>query len=76
MTHPTPQAVRAVADKLEAADRKYNVEINMNVVSAKQECGTVCCHAGLYALACLDRWNKHTGCCAYSDGAELLAEKS
>ena len=49
---PTPEACRAVAKRLRTAAEEHQVEIGMHVaVVLKGECGTLCCHAGLYLLA-------------------------
>ena len=62
--HPDPAAIRMVADRLEAAaDAQDRVEIEMSEpdIMKHNSCETVCCHAGLYVLACMDEvarlWN-------------------
>ena len=50
--HPEPSKIREMCDLIEVANKKYHPDIDMNYIAvSKTECGTVCCHAGLFELA-------------------------
>lgn len=50
--HPDPALIQKAMDLMERAYCTYLVKINMSQEDIlKTECGTVACHAGLYALA-------------------------
>ena len=74
MNHPTPEAVREVADRLEQAANLYEPVIDMSIPTVAAVCGTPCCHAGLYALALRKHWPDGALSACYERGTRWMAQ--
>lgn len=83
MTHPSPAAIRAAMDRLQAAVDacdKPILRMQSGDIEQGEECGTVACHGGWYAIAATDFYWGNDGLAkrdgrpvSYTEGADCLA---